>query len=842
MRMPTHIKLTLALAATTLIVSPGVALAAQAPIKEIPNSRFGWDVNKTKEQENAPQAERNICTVASKDECQQATVSSEAGGFGVVSHESGGLTREYPSARGVAVDNAPASVSPEHGDVYVTDGFNDRVQVFSPTGAFVRMFGWDVNGTKERAGAPQAERNVCIAESKDVCQAGVEGGASGQFSDPKSLAVDPQTGNVYVEDFANSRVQEFTATGEFVLMIGKDVNESTKENICTAESKNKCKGAERGEVNGTEIGAFVFEQSAGQLLTVGGSENLLYVGDKHRVEIFKTDGTPVGEISLRSISSEETSGILAAAVNQAGDLYASYQTGSHSGLIYEFSPNGALLQLFELASKDAGGRASVGVEAIAVDPMGRIELSEREFLGVNGVDEPIYVLRGTLYEVNGHGGLHALTEGVFEITMEEEDEAGIEVASISFDDEDDMYAIGGNEIVSYKPVAVASLLATGPKCAPGSDNQTDATYECDLGGEVNSEEVSATEAWFQWGKTLTYGTATPHMPVATGKVAVGVSSPLTGLLPDETYYYRLAGEDQNAKAPELLTSEGESFVTPSAAPSIVGEPSVLHAGPFSAVMFGELNPENTNTTYRFQYGACENLESCPGVLETPPVQSPAYGAIATTVETGGLLPETLYHYRLVANNQHEVNGKPEGGEAVSATGTFTTAPGPAVSAQTGAATAVSTTTAVVGGTVNPDGQAASYTFEVGRDAGAETQFGIVSSAPAGAGALPVAETIELSGLQPGTTYAYRISAHSGDGSARGQAATGAAMTFTTQGLPAVLNVTAPLAQLPIPDIAFPAPALASKPKAAPGKTKKKINKKRRRKPSRRQQPEQGHRK
>ena len=112
--------------------------------------------------------------------------------------------------------------------------------------------------------------------------------------------------------------------------------------------------------------------------------------------------------------------------------------------------------------------------------------------------------------------------------------------------------------------------------------------------------------------------------------------------------------------------------------------------------------------------------------------------------------------------------------------------------------------------MNPDGQAATYTFELGRYTGAGTQFGIVFSGPAGAGRVPVGESLGLSGLQPGTTYAYRVAVHSGDGSAQGETATGAMLTFTTEGLPAVLSVVSPLTQLAIPNIAFPTAAKGSR--------------------------------
>jgi hypothetical protein len=605
------------------------------------------------------------------------------------------------------------------------------------------------------------------------------------------MVVDPATGNVYVEDFFNWRVQEFTATGEFILMFGKEVNETTKGNICTAISKDKCKAGQRAAENSTELGAFDFEQDRGELLAVGGPNGLVYVGDKHRVQTFKTDGTPVGELSLASISSGPNDAVIALAVDQVGDVYVTYDVNTVQNVVYELDPSGKEIKSFGLLPRRPGATAvEVQIGAIAFDPAGRLAVTERE----RGTEEAhdFTALRGSLYEV-GATSLHLLTEFTNEFPTEFS--STYSALSIVFTGEDHMYAVGAAEVISYVPVRVAVLSPKPAVCKPGADNEAGATFECDLKGEVNPWGVPETEAWFQWGKTPALGQRTGLQSLATGVVPVEVNALLADLRPNETYFYRLVGEDEHVKVPELLASEKTSLTTPAVAPRIVGAPSVLRAAPFSAVMFGELNPENANTRYEFQYGPCEKLEGCPGLLETAPLESPTYGVIGTTVEVSGLLPATSYYYRLLANSQ--------GGEVTSNTGAFTTAPRPAVTAQTGTASSVGTTSAVVSGMVNPDGQTAGYTFELGRYKGADTQFGIVLSGPAGSGAAPIEESLGLSGLQPGTTYAYRIAIHSGDGSARGEAATGATLTFTTEGLSSVLSVSNPLALLAIPSIAFP---------------------------------------
>jgi NHL repeat len=767
------------LASVGVLVFHASVAAAEAPIKEVVSSHIGWKADAL--------TGGNVCTAASGDQCQFSAQSGEAGGFS--------------SAEGVAVNNASALVSGEHGDIYVADTGNRRIDAISPAGAFVLAFGKEVDKT--------TKGDLCTAESKDVCQAGVAGAGAGQFSSPTSLTVDPATGNVYVEDYADHRIQESTATGEFILMIGKEVDktkveavkakggtptpeEVEEENLCTAASKDECKSGEPVTEDSPEPGAFYFARGSGQLISIGGPEDLLYVGDGHRVQMFKTDGTPAGEIPLTSISSAPTSAVMSLAVDGAGDVFVVFEVGFASNTIYEFDSSHKETKVLELSPVRTEGNAiEVNISTIAVDAAGRLAIAEREN-GYSG-DQQFVIWRGGLYELGA--SLHLLSE--FTNAFLTGSSVTLGAKSLAFNDVGNMYAVReNNEMISYSAERVAALSASPAVCKQGADNETDATFECELRGEVNPWGVHETEVWFGWGRTARLGSETPHQPVAPVETSTHVSSVLDGLTPNATYYFRLVGQDEHVKLPEFLSSETMSVTTQAVPPRLLGEPMVLHTGPFSAVMFGELNPEHALTEYRFQYWPCENSESCPETepAETTPAQSTTYGAVGTTVEVSGLRPSTLYHYRLRAKSQ--------GGEASSEPGVFTTDHGPAVAAQTGSISSIGATSALVSGTVNPGGQSASYRFELGRYAGPQTQFGTVFSGSAGSGSTPVDESLYLTGLQPGTTYSYRIAIQSGDGSGQGEAATGASMNFTTAALPPVLHPML-VAMLPVPAIRFP---------------------------------------
>ncbi|MGA7704424.1 MAG: NHL repeat-containing protein [Solirubrobacteraceae bacterium] len=767
------------------------ALGATPPVKLVAANHFGWEVNKT--------TGGNVCAVESKNECQPGVASSQPDGF------------ESPEA----VAGAP------NGSIYVAESLNARVQELTSKGEFVLMFGKDVNATTKGDICTQEE----IIKAGVKCKAGETGNGAGAFAFPRGIAIDPSTGNVYVADSGgtggsvveNDRVEEYTNTGQFILTFGKEVNATTKSNICTEEevskSNVKCKEGIEPPLGTNEPGAFSFR--GGPTLAVGPTNGLLYVGEEHRVQEFEANGQLKGEIPLTSLSAATGSHVSALAVNATGELYLVYsppqrlEVNEGANVVRVFDPDGKEVRSFEIFGKPV---EFFEVNGLAVDSSGRLAVTV--FENKRFKDEA----RGDF------GGLYDAATGhlITEFTVPASQGIGFNGAGELFSvaSPNGFYSEVGHEVVAYKPEPVAELLPGPTVCNPGVEVDSSQTFDCTLSGEANPEEVGETEVWFDWGSTPALGQQTGKVKVATGGVLVKVSAPITGLLPNEQFYTQTTGVDSNVQLPEFLSGVPSSFRTPTALPVIVGQPEVGFVSSSSAVMSGVLNPENANTRYRFQYGPCETLDSCSQVGETVAAESPQYGKLEAILEATELQPATTYHYRLLADDGHEVAGALEGGETHGAEGTFTTAPAPLPQALTGGASAVSATSAVISGSVNPDGRAATYTFEMGVQEGAATQYGVVVSGPAGTEAALVAEARALSGLQPGTTYAYRISVSSGYIDTPSHTIHGQTATFTTLGLPAVVFAPVPLAQLSVPAIAFPKPVVTSKAKKK-AKAKKK---------------------
>jgi hypothetical protein len=790
--------------ATIVLPGSGTAVAAEAPVKENLAGHVGWEVDRT--------TGENLCTVKSGHTCQFAKRSEETGGF------------EFPA--GIAVNTDPTSE--RQGYLYVADGGSKRVQIFTSAGEFVAMFGWDVNKTREEeAGATQAERNICTAVSSDICQAGKTGSGAGQFAGPQSLAIDPHTGDVYAQDVKNERVQEFSADGVLLSMFGKEVDETkdntpgatvAEKNICTVASKDKCKSGVR-DLGSTEPGAFKFAIGYGNDVVVGGPEDLVYVADERRVQKFTSSGVSLGEVPPGSLPSTPDGLIAALAIDGVGDVYVAYQTDTAT-MISEIDPGDSGVKRFEIAAREtAASGARLEVRAIAVDSAGRLAVSEHETGFVVGAE--LSVFRGGLYDF--------AVPSPFLLT-EFPTEFGVRGASlaIAFSESDEMYVVNGEEFDSYRPVPVASLVTMPSSCLETAEVETSATFGCKLTGEVNPWNVNNTEVWFEWGRTPAFGLETPVEKMPTGSTPVPVGASLDELRPNETYYYHLRAYDDNVVAPETaLASETAHFTTPTVAPKFLGPPDVSSITSSLAILFGQLNPENASTRYSFEYGLQASLancpagmrkENCPGVTSTGDRESGLYGSIGTTVEVKGLQPASTYGYRLGAEYENKAKTEdatvPPGPEA-----SFTTAPSPVPVARTGVATAIGSSSAILSGLIDPDGPPVTYSFELGAYEGAATQYAVVYSGSVSAGMADVQESVAVTGLLPGTAYAYRIVVRSGYISSPSGAIDGEPVVFVTAGVPAILTVPTPLAQLPVPRTEFPKVAKSHK-----GKTKRKQKK------------------
>jgi hypothetical protein len=100
---------------------------------------------------------------------------------------------------------------------------------------------------------------------------------------------------------------------------------------------------------------------------------------------------------------------------------------------------------------------------------------------------------------------------------------------------------------------------------------------------------------------------------------------------------------------------------------------------------------------------------------------------------------------------------------------------------TGSASSITYSSAILSGSVNPNGQITNYVFQYGATSGYGGQTPL---APAGNGTISIRLTQGVAGLQPGTTYHYRIVAVN----SAGVTANGKDRTFKTASIPLSVQI------------------------------------------------------
>jgi sugar lactone lactonase YvrE len=265
---------------------------------------------------------------------------------------------QFNSPQGIAVDGS--------GNVYVADRDNNRVQVFSSTGTFVRAWGTAGSGDGQlytpQGIAVDSIGNVYVADSINnriqvfsnsgsfLKKWGAPGSDAGQFNYPDGIAVDTSS-NVYVADTYNNRVQVFSNTGTFLSTWGASgsgdgqfaspvgIAVDANGNVYVADTGNS-----RVQMF-TSTGTFLTKWGVagsgdGQFTNPGAiavnSNGIVFVVDlKNRVQAFSSTGSFIGKWGVYGIGDGQFNGVKGLAVSSDNDVYVS-DTGNNR--VQVFSP------------------------------------------------------------------------------------------------------------------------------------------------------------------------------------------------------------------------------------------------------------------------------------------------------------------------------------------------------------------------------------------------------------------------------------------------------------------------------------------------------------------------
>jgi hypothetical protein len=216
---------------------------------------------------------------------------------------------------------------------------------------------------------------------------------------------------------------------------------------------------------------------------------------------------------------------------------------------------------------------------------------------------------------------------------------------------------------------------------------------------------------------------------------------------------------------KLLVAMVAAFAVTAAVASAASSPAVStesagSVGSTSAVLRGSIKPNGAKTGYQFTWGLTTSYGT---VSRTRSAGSNATHSVGVSLALHHLLPGTVYHYRLIAENRF--------GGSIGADRAFKTKGNPPPYAATGPISQVNSDGATVTAVINPNHEKTAWYFQYGPST---TYTSRTFSETVAAGGAPVTVSAQLPGLQSGTIFHYRIVAVN-----RGITELGADATFMT---------------------------------------------------------------
>jgi NHL repeat len=382
---------------------------------------------------------------------------------------------------------------------------------------------------------------------------GEPGPGAGQLEAPEGVAVNDETGDVYVADVGNARIDEFEADGKFLRAWGFGVATGA-EAFETCTTTTTCR---KGNVStlpgGFTTGAFIAVDNSS-----GPSKGDVYVGDPGDNTVTKFTGTGAlvswgteGQLkeAVAGTPFVKASGV---AVDTSGNLWV---TDGHNE--DQFTEAGVFIPATTFNTERGGGGG------VAVDTNGALYTVERRIANPKGTQE---VLK---WEA-----------GVEKFLIESHPTFALAVNPSS----NDLILDGGNHIEVYGPFGephtapTQTFATTGLEESTGIALSATALYATQRSADsvaafvfaplkprVEAESVSEvgsasatfhgqvfpqgepTSYSFEYGTTTAYGKHTPTQSAGAGVTATAVAATVEGLSPDTGYHFRLVASNANGE-------------------------------------------------------------------------------------------------------------------------------------------------------------------------------------------------------------------------------------------------------------------------------------------------------
>lgn len=521
---------------------------------------------------------------------------------------------------------------------------------------------------------------VCEPTAGDVCKAGSPGPGSGQFSALDGIAVDNDPSSaahqdVYVYDGVNSRVQRFHPSGEFVLMFGGGVNQTTGGDVCTGASGDTCQKGMQGFASGEF-------NSNGQLFA--GLNGDVYVADtkglgggspedtENRLQQFATDGTHAGQCLLPTNGHGHARGL---AVSSSGEIY--FASDDVTGGVRKVDPACNLLKFVHPEPP----AFSLNVQSLGIDQADHVFVADpteaaTSIYEYDAADELLRVFYGDGLLQSRSIAIAPYQSPSGDVYVAEPTPAGLGLARVlhlAFPPPGPVIhpqLSEANPIGNTKATLTARINPEGKASTYQFEYVDDASYDSE--GEVgfSSPKTKVTDPTSLVPPDSGLDVE-PLFRLAQAKADIGCRNPTTALfeagqclVPDTVYHFRAVAENVDGE------TTGREVTFKTKPPFEIGATWSGKVGTDAALLRAKVNPLNISLSGRFEYVEetvyQEDLaELGPGhgfdraqlsaEIDFGSSEAPTVGG----VQLHSLKPGTAYRYRLLVENSLDFSGDSE---------------------------------------------------------------------------------------------------------------------------------------------------------------------------------------
>lgn len=524
------------------------------------------------------------------------------------------------------------------------------------------------------------------------------GSGAGQVAGPNGIAVDRSSGDFYVADGNNNRIDKFDADGNFLFAWGWGVRDGLDSGLqtCGPQATPPSVLCFRGLVGASGAGAI----SPGGVAVDQGTGDV-YAIEFRKVSKFTSSGEFVYAVG-RNVN--ETKVALGGGASQAeknictaasGDTCGSAESGTGPDEFTESTLNIAVdstgvvwvgdndrLTSFSASTGAAGAEIALPgasyTSSLALDSNDNFYVISAAIPGVRKLEAGT----GTLLKTFDTGG-QART-----VTLDQDDNIYVGDATSPYRFKvynsagEQTFQFGAGEVIGspgnaniYGGNALAvgdsagklyvasssssegqSVVQSFPLPEPGplvvAQGITDVLPTSATLTATIDPENDQTVYWFEYGTDESYGHSTPTETLAAEEFeAEDVEAQIEELIPSTTYHFRVVATNHcnPADPTEVCTAQGgdETFVTRPAV-AIEGQWASDVFG-HSAVLHGELDPLGVESEAWLEYGTSEAYGQVVPLANL----GSGFGVVTRQVQLTELQAATTYHYRFAAHDERD---------------------------------------------------------------------------------------------------------------------------------------------------------------------------------------------